>query len=242
MTSKTLLTLLTGTALAFGVSHAQAQDLNKDEITSIVKQLLADEPELVANALDAHRANMERQRAAAAEEKMKEHEGYFASDEALVMGNPEGSITIVEFFDYNCGYCKRAFDDLQKTIEGNDDIRAVMIEMPILGPTSLVKARWAVAANQQGKYAEVHGELMSSSAQPTDSTMAKIAEKYDLDLEKFKADIETAETQQKIDKNLQIARDIGINGTPAFIVQGKLYRGYLGPGGLDREIAKLGDS
>lgn len=236
--SKTLLSLLAGTTILFSASAVQAQELDKDAIKDIVKELLAEEPSLVTDALEQARIEAQREREEQAATKLEEHKDYFASDDVLVIGNPEGDVTVVEFFDYNCGYCKRAFSDLQKLIEADDNVRVVMQEMPILGPSSAQKAKWAVAAYEQGKYLEFHTALMDAPGRLDDAALTKIAEDLGLDVEKLKVDLDSDAVNNRIEKSKSVARDVGVTGTPAFVIDGKFYPGYLGPGGLKREVDK----
>jgi protein-disulfide isomerase len=144
-------------------------------------------------------------------------------------GNPNGRKVIVEFFDYNCGYCKHAVDDVINTVKGDGDVKVYFKDMPILAATSREAAQWALAAGKQGKYYEFHVALMKSPLPREKDTYKKIASDLNLDVAKLEKDAETDATiKDEIEKNLELARNIGISGTPHFIINGVSYGGYIG--------------
>ncbi len=228
-----------GLALVGGAGIAKAEsfdDAKKAEIGAIIEDYIMENPELIMKAVEKHRQNQAEEAQRLAQENIKKYISYFAGDEMPVAGNLEGEITVVEFFDYNCGYCKRAFDDVQSVLEENDNIRFVFQEMPILGPSSMDAAKWALAAKEQGQYFEYHQALMETKLPKTVENLAKIAEELGLDVDKMKETAGSEEIQAQINKSVAAARSIGISGTPAFVIGEELFPGYLGPDGISAAI------
>ncbi|MFQ5786034.1 MAG: DsbA family protein, partial [Alphaproteobacteria bacterium] len=146
-----------------------------------------------------------------------------------VVGNPDGDVTLVEFFDYNCPYCKRSLKDLQTLVRDDPGLRIVMKEFPILGPGSLVAAKAALASRRQApeKYNEFHDAMMSSRGRLTATRIMDIAAEVGFDADRLETDMADPEIQAVIDRNVALARALGINGTPAFVVGDRLAPGAV---------------
>lgn len=234
---KTILLLgAVGGAFFFGFGQsASAQsfsDAQKEEMGTIIKDYLMDNPEVIMEAVEAFRRNQEAEMQQAAAVKIGEHDDFLTGADAPMAGNKNADVTVVEFFDYNCGYCKRALGDIQKILQEDQNVRFVFREMPILGPSSVEAARWALAAHKQGKYFEYHAALMSHSGAKNESTLEKLAKDAGLDVAQMKKDAASEEVNALIEKGLSVSREIGVQGTPAFVVNGELVRGYVGLEGL----------
>lgn len=238
--------LLAGTS-ALAIPAAQAQDgsdLNatqKEAVRSIIKEYLMKEPEIVIEAMEAYQIKKKTEEAAQTAEKISEYETQFQGDDFPVAGNENGDVTIVEFFDYNCGYCKRAFPDVQAVLEEDDNVRIVFVEMPILGPTSLTASQWALASKNQDKYFEYHTALMNFRGEKTEENLANLAAEVGLDVDQMKKDAESPEVLNKITESRRIATDIGVQGTPAFIIGGEFYPGYIGEDAMKDSIQSVRD-
>jgi protein-disulfide isomerase len=152
----------------------------------------------------------------------------FHSGDDLVGGNPKGKVTLVEFFDYNCGYCKRAFPDVMKMIDGDKDLKLVMKEFPILGPGSVYAARAALASRKQGKYWNFHLAMMAHEGKIDEQVADRIAQATGLDVNKLRADMQADEVNQVISRNMQLADSLKIQGTPAFIIDETVIPGAVG--------------
>ncbi len=234
--------------LAFGVflfalnSSAYAQDEGKftdeqkSELGELIKGYLMDNPQVIMDSVEQYQQAQARDQEKQAGAKVAQHLSYLTDKDAPAAGNPEGDITVIEFFDYNCGYCKRALPDIQKILENDKNIRFIFREMPVLGPSSLTAAKWSLAAHLQGKYFDYHTALINHRGAKTEPELLKLAKEAGLDGEKMKKDANSSEVKALLDKDMSIARDIGIRGTPAFIVDGELKRGYLGPDGMKQAI------
>jgi protein-disulfide isomerase len=151
----------------------------------------------------------------------------FRSPHDHVAGNPKGDVTLVEFFDYNCGWCKKGFPEVVDLIGQDKNLRVVLKEFPIFGGDSDYAAKAALAANKQGKYWELHTALFSHEGKVTKEFVDEAARELGLDLAKLKADMESPEVAQVIADNQALAQSLAINGTPAFIIDTHVTPGYL---------------
>lgn len=230
------LALLATTSLA--AAEASFSDARKAEIGEIVRQYLLDHPEVL---LEVSKALEAKQQAAEAEQRsgvMKASaDQIFRSPEDFVAGNPEGDVTVVEFFDYNCGWCKKSFPEVTKLIEQDKKLRVVLKEFPIFGGDSDYAAKAALAAKKQGKYWELHSALFQHEGKITADVVDDLASKQGLDLTKLKADMELPEVTAVLAQNHALAQSLAINGTPAFIVDETVSPGYLEASALTEQIA-----
>src|SRR5690606_10376913 len=160
----------------------------------------------------------------------------FRSELDHVAGNPDGSITMVEFFDYNCGFCKRSVSDVVSLIDTDPDLRVVLKEFPILGPNSVFASRAAIAARKQGKYWEFHLAMMRARGTNDPAQVMRIAEEVGLDTDQLEADMNAPEVDQTIEQSFALANAMGIQGTPAFIIDDHLIAGALGLDALRTQI------
>lgn len=149
----------------------------------------------------------------------------FKESNGMEGGNPNGDVTVVEFSDYNCPYCKRAFINVAKLIEKDKNVRVVMKEFPIFGERSEGVARVAIAAAKQGKYFEMHAALLGNRGQNTEQTALALAEKIGLDLEKLKADADSDEVKKILTESRELGASMGIQGTPFYLVGDKVIPG-----------------
>jgi len=202
-----------------GANSSQFTPEQKRAIQDVVKEYLVTNPEVfleVQTALETKMAKEEAERTKSlVADNAKE---IYRHPNAPVAGNPDGDITVVEFFDYNCGYCKRGFGDVAKLIESDKNVRVVFKEFPILREESEQAAKVALAARMQGKYWEVHRELIATKGLVNEAVALKAAEKLGLDMVKLKADIASPEVKAEIDRVKELAKKLAINGTPHFLV------------------------
>jgi protein-disulfide isomerase len=154
-----------------------------------------------------------------------------------VLGNPDGKVTLVEFSDYACGYCRMSVADVQRLVAENPDLRVVMREYPILRPESVDAARMALAAAQQGKYAAFH-DAMYDIGMPNDKTIAEAAKRAGLDLAEAKAAIASGKFDPFLKANHQLASQLGINGTPGWVIGDQVIDGAVGHEALASAIAE----
>lgn len=204
----------------------------KAAIEQIVRDYLLAHPEVLVESLTAFQ---ERQEAAQAEAQRgalaSRQEELFRNPSSPVAGNPQGDVTLVEFFDYQCGYCKAVHADVRRLLESDGKLRLVYKEFPILGPASLTASRAALAAQRQGKYDALHVALMENRGQLDDDKVFRIANSVGLDMERLKKDMESPEIQETLQRNMRLASELNIRGTPAFVVGDQIIPGAVG---LDR--------
>ena len=151
-----------------------------------------------------------------------------AIPKADTAGNPNGDITVVEFFDYNCGYCKRGLHDVIKLVESDPKVRVVFKELPILSKGSEEASRVAIAAGRQGKYWDMHKAMLEAKGQMNEANALAIATKLGLDIDKLKKDMASPEVEAEIKKSEALAKKMGVNGTPHFLVGDRAIPGRPG--------------
>lgn len=223
------LTLAAATALALTLPmQAQALDLDEAALKELILETIRTNPEIVMEAIETLQAREAEAQAAAATEALSAQKGALQSDpNAPVLGNPDGDITIVEFFDYNCGYCRRVFPSVKELVEGDGNIRVVMREWPILGEESVFAARAALASRKQGKYEEFHNALMGHEGRASQAMVLSLADDLGLDIDQLRADMNGAEVDAHIATSRQLTQSLGLNGTPAFVFGDQLIPGAI---------------
>jgi len=222
-----------GPATAAELSPAQ-----RSEVEQIVKNYLLANPELLQ---EMAKLLEEKQQAAHAEQQnaalIKNAKSLFRSEGDYVAGNPKGDVTMVEFFDYNCGWCKKGFPEVVSLMEKDKNLRIVMKEFPIFGEDSDYAARTALAARKQGKYWELHTALFGHEGKVTKQAVDEIAASVGLDMARLRADMVSEEVGAILQQNQTLAQELAINGTPAFIIGKQLVPGYLPHSDLAAAIA-----
>lgn len=202
---------------------------DKAAIEGIIAEYLLNNPKIVVDALESYEKQREAEQAAAAKQALVDSsDQLFKNNEAPEIGNPEGDVTVVEFFDYNCGYCKRALADVVDLVEEDKNLRVVFKEVPILAESSREAARWALASKKQGKYFEYHVKLMENRGQLDAGRLESLAKSVGLDVAKLKKDKDSEAVNKVIQDNLDLMRRLGIRGTPSFVIGDELARGYVG--------------
>lgn len=197
-------------------------DDQKKALGEIIKDFLVKNPEIMLDVQNALDEKMQKDQDAKLKSFMAENgKSIFRSPGSSVAGDPNGDITIVEFFDYNCGYCKRGLPEVQKLIQDDKKVRFVFKELPILSKGSEEAARIALAVKRQGKYWEFHQAMMSNKGQANEASSLKAAEGLGLDMAKLKADMKGAEVTDELEQMKALAKKMGISGTPHFLVGDK---------------------
>jgi protein-disulfide isomerase len=208
------------------VAQPALSGAQRKEIEGIVKEYLLKNPEILIEMhaiLESHQDKIASARMASA---IKEHaKEVFRSISSPVVGNNKGDVTVVEFFDYNCGYCKRALNDVARLVEGDKQIKFILREYPIFGKDSEAVARIALAAKLQGKYWEFHRAMLGNQSPANETSSLHTAEKVGLDMAKLKKDMASAAVQKEIDDTRALAKKLGIQGTPYFLIGDKIIPG-----------------
>lgn len=211
--------------------------LNEEEVQGIVKKYIEDHPEAIVEAFDRFQQKKEAERQAALLKKVQEVRPDLEQNEALpVIGNPKGDVVVIEFFDYNCGYCKMMFTKVLKGVEKDGNIRWVLVDLPTLSETSEKAALAGLAANKQGKYFEMHSALMTHKGGLTDEVILSLAEKVGLDMEQYKKDVEAEELKDLLKKNRQIADSLEFRGIPQFVIGDYISRGAMMGNELEENV------
>jgi protein-disulfide isomerase len=228
----TLALALCAVAVVAPTPPAAAQEsLSETEaeaVREIVRELLRSHPELVVEALQSFE---EKQRLAA---EQRRRQAVAENAELLdgtagdpVLGATEGDVVVVEFFDYNCGYCRQVSTPLRQAIQSDGNIKLVMKEWPILGPPSYFAARASLAAEKQGLYEEFHFALMQTKERVNEDLVLQVAERVGLDMERLRADMLAPEIDAKLQETYDLAEALGITGTPAFVIGDELLPGAI---------------
>jgi protein-disulfide isomerase len=235
---------LVGLCLVLPARAAEFTTTQKSEIEGIVKDYLLAHPDILremAAALESkQKAEETDQRRAAIAHAGKE---IFNSDFQAVIGNPNGKVTLVEFFDYNCGYCKKAMDDLAKLMKGNPELRVVLKDFPVLGANSVEAAQVASAARKQAsgaKYWEFHQKLMSTKGQIGRDAALAAAKEVGLDVARLQKDAADPEIRDKLAGVLKLGDGLSINGTPSYVLGDEVVVGAVGYDELKKRIDALG--
>jgi protein-disulfide isomerase len=213
---------------------AAQQAMTREQIEEIVREYLVNNPEIIVQALEALEARHKAAQQADQREALAAHQEQLLRDpDAPVMGNPSGDVTLVEFFDYRCPYCKQVVPALTQLLKDDRNLRLVLKELPILGPDSLLASRAALAAHAQGKYAAMHTALLAHRGSFDDAVIARLAASAGLDVARLKTDMARPEITAMIDRNRVLARALSLTGTPAFIVGDTIV-----PGAADLDTLK----
>lgn len=194
-------------------------DEQKRGIEQVVKDYLLKHPEVLVEVQGALEQKMAKEEAERTKQLVAENaKEIYRHPDAPVAGNPNGDITVVEFFDYNCGYCKRGFHNIRELIEKDDNVRVVFKELPILSKDSEEAAKIALAARAQGKYWELHQALIESKGRVTEASALETAGKLGLDVAKLKAVKDSDAVKAELARVEALARKMNITGTPHFLV------------------------
>ncbi len=229
------------TMAATGLAQSAFDDAQKAEIENIIKDYLAANPEVVRDALielekrQAAAQLAERAKAVAANE-----DRLLNSPRQVVLGNPDGDVTLVEFFDYNCGFCKRALSDMLELIEADPNLRIVLKEFPVLGRESLEVAQVAIAvAQQDADYMNFHRQLLTKRGRADKARAMEVAKSMGLDMDKLEADMKAENVAETISEVYELANALGIGGTPAYVVGNEVIDGAVGFPTLHEKIAAV---
>lgn len=237
MTRRALLALLSlppASALAQALSPAQ-----RDEVLQILRNALREDPSILRDALGALQESQEREREAAQAAALRQARPALFADATLpVKGNPQGRLAIAEFFDARCGYCKQLHPVMAQLLQADGDIRVVMLDLPILGPNSVLASRALLAAARQNRYAELQDALMRLREEPTEPVLRREAERLRLDWPRLRREMEDPAIAARIQANLALAQQLGIQGTPALVVGDTLVPGAVDLPALQALVAR----
>lgn len=219
------------TPLLVTSAAAEMTDIERDAMREEIRAYLLDHPEVLVEAMNVLQS---REQDAAAKRDLlllaDNAETIFASPDDWVGGNPDGDVTLVEFMDYRCGYCRKAYAEVEELVATDGNIRFVVKEFPILGEASLRSAQFAIAVRQMhgdAAYKAVHDALIELRGEPTVETLARLAVDLDLDPQPIMDRMGSDEVMRVIKANHELADTLEISGTPTFVLPEMMLRGYL---------------
>ena len=244
--SCTILLIVTSfISLPLSAQEKKSDDFSESEMAIIKKlalEALLENPEILREASRILQAREEQQRNDNVSNLIREYSSELTNTEdTVVIGNLTGDITIVEFFDYNCPYCKTAAKDLQHLIKADENVKFIPREWPILNNNSVTAAKAALASIAQGKYKEYHWRLMKEGSL-TETKIFEIAKNLEIDIASLKKDMESEFVINHIAKSTALARRIGFSGTPLFIIEGKFFPGFIPLEELELIISDIRES
>jgi protein-disulfide isomerase len=223
-------------------SRAQSfSPAQRSSIETIVRDYLIAHPEVLQEAM----AELEKRQTVAEAEKhkaaVKQHaQALFSSPRQVVLGNPKGNVTFVEFFDYNCGYCKRAMSDMLTLINDDSNLKVVLKEFPVLGPGSVEAAQVAVAVHMQDptgkKYLAFHQQLLGGRGHADKARALVVAKDIGMDMAKLEKDINGPEVKATLQEDFKLAEALGLNGTPSYVIGDNVVVGAVGLESLREKV------
>ncbi len=240
--SKTL-ALATMLVSALWLAPAMALDeQQKKDMGDFIREYLIENPEIMLEVQSALEAKQQTQRLAMADQAVAaNHDAIFASRNDVVLGNPDGDVTIVEFFDYNCGYCKQALSDMEEILAGDPNVRFVLKEFPILGPDSLAAHRVANAVRllAPDKYSQFHRTLMGATGMATEESAIEVATSLGLDEPAIRRSIDEDPSDDIVRDTYKLATALGVTGTPTYVVGNEALFGAVGKDAIEEKVANM---
>jgi protein-disulfide isomerase len=200
----------------------------KDAIRELVGEYIRKHPQDIIDAVESHAAKQAKEEGATDSTLGTPPDGLYNYALTPFIGAKDGDVTIVQFFDYNCGFCKRAAADVLRVSKEDSKVKILFKELPILSDSSELAARWALAANKQGKYIEMHEKLMAHSGAIDESVLETYAKDLSLDVEKLKKEAQSQDTTDSLNSNIELARTMSIRGTPFFVIGNQKVPGAVG--------------
>jgi protein-disulfide isomerase len=240
----TRLALAAGLIVTLGAFAGHAQDVSdaqRSAIEKIIREYLVAHPEVLQEAMAELEKKQAADEAAKNQAAVKDNaEQIFNSSRQVVAGNLQGDVTFVEFFDYNCGYCKRAMDDMFSLIKSDPNLKVVLKEFPVLGPGSVEAARVAVAVRMQDKtgkkYMDFHQKLLGGRGQADKAKALAAAKEACLDVARIERDLNSDEVRLSLEESLKLAEKLGLNGTPSYVIGSNVVIGAVGLDKLKENI------
>lgn len=221
-------------ALAAPASVAQQSAFSEDQtraIETIVRDYLLNNPEIMRDVFAELERREQAAQAQARQQTLETASALLFEGDDIILGNPEGDVAMVEFFDYNCGFCKRALDDIHAMVRADPNLKVILKDFPVLGPGSLEAARIALAAKNQlspEQAGEFHVRLMETRGQVNGERATSLAREMGLDVARLEADANSDAVRSVLATNFQLADDLGLTGTPAWVIGDQVVSGAVG--------------
>ena len=246
-----LLKICQAAALLGALTHAPAamaqsavfNEQQKQAIGEIVKDYLIKNPEVLTEVIaELEKRQAEAQQASQASAVKETQQSLLNASHSYVVGNPSGDITLVEFFDYNCGYCKKALADVQTLMKSDPKLRVVLKDFPVLGPDSVEASRVALAVKNQlqgQKLLDYHVKVMDSRGRVNAERAIAVAREMGVDVARLQKDMEGAEVRNALQENMALGDKLSLTGTPAFVIGETVIPGAVGIDPLKQVIANV---
>ena len=236
---------LTALALAASIVPAQAfafDDQQKKELGEFIKQYLIENPEIMLDVQDALQKKQQMAQQVKATMAIENNtDGIFDSKYDVTLGNPKGDVTVVEFFDYNCTYCRHALPDMQALLKQDKNVRFVLKEFPILGPDSVAAHRVADAFRRLApeKYGDFHVALLGSDGRASEDTAIQVASSLGVSEDKIRAEMKKSPNDDIVQATYQLAANLGISGTPSYVIGNEMVPGAVGIDDLEAKVKNM---
>ncbi len=236
------------TALALTASVASAHpaaaldDAQKKEFGEFIKQYLIENPEIMLDVQDALQKKQETARLVKANATISENKAtIFDSKYDMTIGNPKGDVTIVEFFDYNCGYCRHALTDMQTMLKKDPNVRFVLKEFPILGPESVAAHKVSDAFRKIApeKYSKFHVALLGSDGRADEASAIEAAQSLGVSEKQIRAEMAKSPSDASVQETYSLAQNLGITGTPSYVIGNELVQGAVGYDDLEAKVKNM---
>lgn len=232
--------LAAGPALSFDISAMT--EAEREAFGQEVRDYLMENPQVILDAVTALEEQQADQQAAADEALVADNaDAIFDDGYSWVGGNPDGDITVVEFLDYRCGYCRRAAEEVEQLIASDGNIRFIVKEFPILGEASVISSRFALAVREvagDDAYKAAHDALIALNSDISEPVMRRLAESLGVDADAVLAEMDSDEITQVITDTRALAQKLNINGTPTFVMGEELVRGYVPLDAMQQIVAQ----
>ena len=222
--------LLVGALAGWFYESSRVGASNKAEIEQVVENYLLEHPEILPKAMDKLRAKETAQQLSGVGDAMAQ------PYPGMVLGNPQGTVTLVEFTDFACTYCRRSVSDIEAVIAEHPELKVVVRELPIISPLSPAAAKMAMAAAEQGKYPAFH-KLMFAAGRVDAGTIDAAARAAGIDLVRAQRVIDYPRSQAELARNMDYARQLGFNGTPSWVIGDQIFSGAIGREELSKAVA-----
>ncbi|MEO1066079.1 MAG: DsbA family protein [Pseudomonadota bacterium] len=213
------------------VGFAQTSTLTKEDVEAIVRDYILENPEILIEALQAFEQRQAEESLARQQEMLEARmDVLVASEHQIILGNPEGDVTLIEFFDYNCGFCRRSLEDVERLVSEDKNLRVVLKEFPVLGDGSREAAQVAIAAAKQDpkRYLELHKRLLMARGQVNERVALKLSESLGFDMADISETLAKPVVNDAINEVYSLANDLGLTGTPTFIIGTEILPGAVG--------------
>lgn len=234
--------LIVGALVAIAALPALGETVTPDQkkaFEKIIRDYLLKHPEIILETMEKLRERERLEQEKAAKIALRENKAYiFQHPLSPVSGNKKGDVTLVEFFDYQCGFCKRVVGSMVDLVKGDKNLRVVWKELPILGEESRLAALAAMASKRQGKYFDFHVALMENRGQLSLEVIMRIARSVGIDIAKLQEDMGDPKIAAYLDETIQLAQTLGIRGTPGFIIGERIIPGAISLDQLKAYIAE----